>query len=103
MILAIPYPAIGSVAAERDASSAGGSWWTSQTAELPDVRLPGRPIRFVRDVRAAALLPQSRVLTVSNTNFAARASTGTARPMTTTVLIAGTDAGVDTAARAQQA
>ncbi len=92
VILAIPYPAISTVVAERGESLVGKI--------VVDISNPLNfetfdslvvPADASATSELAALLPQSRVLKAFNTNFAATLSTGKVGTLPTTVLIAGDD------------
>lgn len=92
VVLAVPYPALASVVAERGATLAGRI--------VVDIT---NPLDFATfdslvvpaDSSAAAelaeALPQSRVLKAFNTTFAGTLSSGSVGGETTTVLIAGDD------------
>jgi predicted dinucleotide-binding enzyme len=93
VVLAVPYPAIADVIAQRGESLAGKI--------VVDITNPLNfetfdslvvPADSSAAAEIAAALPQSRVLKAFNTTFAATLSAGTVGPLTTTVLIAGDDA-----------
>ncbi|MFL6002296.1 MAG: NADPH-dependent F420 reductase [Nocardioides sp.] len=93
VVLAVPYPALADVIAQRGDSLAGKI--------VVDIT---NPLNFATfdslvvppDGSAAAeitgALPQSRVLKAFNTNFAGTLASGTLGSLPTTVLIAGDDA-----------
>ncbi|UMG92555.1 NADPH-dependent F420 reductase [Nocardioides sp. TF02-7] len=92
VVLAVPYPAVADVVAQRGDQLAG--------RVVVDIT---NPLDFETfdslvvpaDGSAAAeiarALPSSRVLKAFNTNFAGTLATGTIGPLATTVLIAGDD------------
>ena len=93
VVLAVPYPALSAVIAERGASLAGKivvditnplnfETFDSLTVPADSSAAP----------EVAAALPESRVLKAFNTTFAGTLSAGTIGDLTTTVLIAGDDA-----------
>ena len=93
VVLAVPYPAIPHVIAQRGDSLAGKI--------VVDITNPLNfetfdslvvPADSSAAAEIAAALPQSRVLKAFNTTFAATLAAGTVGPLTTTVLIAGDDA-----------
>ena len=93
VVLAVPYPAIADVIAQRGESLAGKI--------VVDITNPLNfetfdslvvPADSSAAAEIAAALPQSRVLKAFNTTFAATLAAGTVGPLTTTVLIAGDDA-----------
>ena len=93
VVLAVPYPALPAVLAERGASLAGRivvditnplNFETFDSLVVPD--------DSSATAELAAKLPQSRVLKAFNTTFAGTLAAGTVGPNTTTVLIAGDDA-----------
>ena len=93
VVLAVPYPALPKVLAERGDSLAGKI--------VVDIT---NPVNFETfdsltvaanssaTAELAAALPDSRVLKAFNTTFAGTLAAGTVGPNTTTVLIAGEDA-----------
>jgi len=92
VVLAVPYPALPAVLAERGASLAGRI--------VVDITNPLNfetfdsltvPTGSSATAELAAQLPQSRVLKAFNTTFAGTLAAGTVGPNTTTVLIAGDD------------
>ena len=93
VVLAVPYPAVEGVLAQRGESLAG--------KVVVDITNPVDfetfdSLTVAADSSAAAdiasSLPQSRVLKAFNTNFAATLATGKVGDLPTTVLIAGDDA-----------
>jgi 8-hydroxy-5-deazaflavin:NADPH oxidoreductase len=93
VVLAVPYPAIADVIAQRGESLAGKI--------VVDITNPLNfetfdslvvPADSSAAAEIAAALPQSRVLKAFNTTFAATLAGGTVGPLSTTVLIAGDDA-----------
>jgi NADPH-dependent F420 reductase len=92
VVLAVPYPAVGDVIAQRGESLAGKI--------VVDITNPLNfetfdslvvPSDASATAEIAAALPQSRVLKAFNTNFASTLTAGAVGPLTTTVLIAGDD------------
>src|SRR6476646_1960428 len=97
VVLAVPYPAVGAVIAQRGESLAGKI--------VVDITNPLNfetfdslvvPADSSAAAEIAAALPQSHVLKAFNTTFAATLAAGTVGPLTTTVLIAGDDADAKT-------
>ena len=93
VVLAVPYPAVGDVIAQRGESLAGKI--------VVDITNPLNfetfdslvvPADSSAAAEIATALPQSRVLKAFNTTFAATLAAGTVGALTTTVLIAGDDA-----------
>lgn len=93
VVLAVPYPAVSSVIAERGDSLAG--------KVVVDITNPLNfetfdsltvPADSSATAEIAGALPQSRVVKAFNTTFAATLAAGTVGELTTTVLIAGDDA-----------
>ena len=93
VVLAVPYPAVADVIAQRGESLAGKI--------VVDITNPLNfetfdslvvPADSSAAAEIAAALPQSRVLKAFNTTFAGTLAAGTVGPLTTTVLIAGDDA-----------
>ena len=93
VVLAVPYPAIPDVIAQRGESLAGKI--------VVDITNPLNfetfdslvvPADSSAAAQIAAALPQSSVVKAFNTTFAATLAAGTVGPLTTTVLIAGDDA-----------
>ena len=93
VVLAVPYPGIGAVIAQRGEQLAG--------KVVVDITNPLNfetfnslvvPADSSAAAEIAAKLPQSRVLKAFNTTFAATLAAGTVGPLTTTVQIAGDDA-----------
>src|SRR6476619_5092921 len=93
VVLAVPYPAIAEVIAERGESLAG-KIVVDITNPLNFETFDGLVVPADSSAAAeiAAALPESRVLKAFNTTFAGTLSAGTVGPLTTTVLIAGHDA-----------
>jgi 8-hydroxy-5-deazaflavin:NADPH oxidoreductase len=92
VVLAVPYPALSDVIAQRRDELAG--------KVVVDITNPLNfetfdsltvPADSSAAAEVAAALPQSRVLKAFNTTFAGTLSAGTVGPLTTTVLIAGDD------------
>ena len=92
VVLAVPYPAVGDVLAERGESLAGKvvvditNPLNFETFDSLTVASDGSATAEI-----AAALPQSRVLKAFNTNFAGTLAAGNVGPLETTVLIAGDD------------
>jgi NADPH-dependent F420 reductase len=93
VVLAVPYPAISDVLAQRGDQLAGKI--------VVDITNPLNfetfdslvvPADSSAAAEIAAALPRSRVLKAFNTTFAGTLAAGTVGPLTTTVLIAGDDA-----------
>lgn len=93
VVLAVPYPALDAVVAERGASLAGRI--------VVDITNPLDfstfdslvvPVGSSAAAELAEALPGSRVLKAFNTTFAGTLAAGTVGDQTTTVLIAGDDA-----------
>ena len=93
VVLAVPYPAVADVIAQRGEQLAGKI--------VVDITNPLNfetfdslvvPADSSAAAEIAAALPQSRVLKAFNTTFAGTLAAGTVGPLTTTVLIAGDDA-----------
>jgi NADPH-dependent F420 reductase len=93
VVLAVPYPAVADVIAQRGDQLAGKT--------VVDITNPLNfetfdslvvPADSSAAAEIAAALPESRVLKAFNTNFAGTLSSGAVGPLTTTVLIAGDDA-----------
>ncbi len=93
VVLAVPFPAIADVIAQRGESLAGKI--------VVDITNPLNfetfdslvvPADSSAAAQIAAALPQSRVLKAFNTTFAATLAAGSVGPLPTTVLIAGDDA-----------
>lgn len=93
VVLAVPYPAVSDVIAQRGDQLAGkvvvdiSNPLDFQTFDSLVVPADGSAAAEI-----AAALPQSRVLKAFNTTFAATLAIGTVGDQTTTVLIAGDDA-----------
>lgn len=98
VVLAVPYPAVASVVAERGASLAGKvvvditNPLNFQTFDSLTV-----PADSSATAEIAAALPQSKVVKAFNTTFASTLATGKVGDLTTTVLIAGDDTDAKTA------
>jgi NADPH-dependent F420 reductase len=92
VVLAVPYPAVKGVLAERGDQLAGKivvdltNPLDFQTFDSLTV-----PADASATAEIAAALPNSRVVKAFNTNFAATLATGTVGDQPTTVLIAGDD------------
>ena len=93
VVLAVPYPAVSDVIAQRGEQLAGKI--------VVDITNPLNfetfdslvvPADSSAAAEIAAALPSSRVLKAFNTTFAGTLAAGTVGPLTTTVLIAGDDA-----------
>ena len=93
VVLAVPYPAVSDVIAQRGDQLAGKI--------VVDITNPLNfatfdslvvPADSSAAAEIAAALPSSRVIKAFNTTFAATLSAGTVGPLPTTVLIAGDDA-----------
>jgi len=93
VVLAVPYAAVSSIAAERGDSLAG--------KVVVDITNPVNfetfdslvvPADSSATAEIARLLPQSRLVKGFNTTFAGTLAAGTVGPNTTTVLLAGDDA-----------
>ena len=93
VVLAVPYPAVNDLIAQRGESLAGKI--------VVDITNPLNfetfdslvvPADSSATAEIAAALPRSRVLKAFNTTFAATVAAGTVGTLTTTVLIAGDDA-----------
>jgi NADPH-dependent F420 reductase len=93
VVLAVPYPAVSGVLAQRGESLAGKI--------VVDITNPLNvetfdsltvPADSSATAEIAATLPQSRVVKAFNTTFAATLAAGTVGELPTTVLIAGDDA-----------
>ena len=92
VVLAVPYPAVADVIAQRADQFAGKvvvditNPLNFETFDSLTVAADGSAAAEI-----AAALPQSRVLKAFNTTFAATLASGTVGPVPTTVLIAGDD------------
>ena len=93
VVLAVPYPAVADVIAQRGESLAGKI--------VVDITNPLNfatfdslvvPADGSATAEIAAALPQSRVVKAFNTNFASTLTAGAVGPLATTVLVAGDDA-----------
>jgi predicted dinucleotide-binding enzyme len=93
VVLAVPYPAVSDVIAERGESLAG-KIVVDITNPLDFETFDSLvvPAHSSATAEIAAALPRSRVLKAFNTTFAGTLAAGTVGPLTTTVLIAGDDA-----------
>ncbi|MFF3371518.1 NADPH-dependent F420 reductase [Streptomyces sp. NPDC002680] len=98
VVLAVPYPAVGQVIAQRGAQLAG--------KVVVDITNPLNfetfdslvvPADSSATAEIAAALPESRVVKAFNTNFAATLATGTLNGRPATVLLAGDDGDAKTA------
>jgi NADPH-dependent F420 reductase len=93
VVLAVPYPAVEGVIAQRGDSLAGKvvvditNPLNFETFDSLVVPADGSATAVI-----AAALPQSRVVKAFNTTFAATLASGSVGPLTTTVLLAGDDA-----------
>ena len=92
VVLAVPYPAIPEVIAQRG-ESLRGKIVVDITNPLDFETFDSLvvPADSSAAAQIAAALPESRVLKAFNTTFAATLAAGTVGPLTTTVLIAGDD------------
>jgi len=93
VVLAVPYPALREVVAQR-ADQLAGKVVVDITNPLNFETFDSLVVAADGSAAAevAAALPQSRVLKAFNTTFAGTLAAGTVGPLTTTVLIAGDDA-----------
>jgi hypothetical protein len=93
VVLAVPYPAVRGVIAERG-ESLDGKVVVDITNPLNFETFDSLTVPADSSAAAeiAAALPQSRVLKAFNTTFAGTLAAGTVGVLTTTVLIAGDDA-----------
>jgi hypothetical protein len=93
VVLAVPYPAIADVIAQRGETLAG-KIVVDITNPLDFETFDSLvvPADSSAAAQIAVALPESRVLKAFNTTFAATLAAGTVGPLTTTVLIAGDDA-----------
>lgn len=92
VVLAVPYPAVSAVIAQRSAQLAGKivvDITNPLNFETFDSLVVAADSSAAAEVAAA--LPDSRVLKAFNTTFAGTLAAGTVGPLTTTVLIAGDD------------
>jgi NADPH-dependent F420 reductase len=93
VVLAVPYPAVEGVLAQRGESLAGKvvvditNPLNFETFDSLVVPADGSATAVI-----AAALPESRVVKAFNTNFASTLASGAVGSLTTTVLIAGDDA-----------
>jgi NADPH-dependent F420 reductase len=92
VVLAVPYPAVSAVLAERGDSLAG-KVVVDITNPLDFATFDSLvvPADSSATAEIAAALPQSRVVKAFNTNFASTLAAGSVGDHTTTVLIAGDD------------
>jgi NADPH-dependent F420 reductase len=93
VVLAVPYPALREVIAQR-ADQLAGKVVVDITNPLNFETFDSLVVAADGSAAAevAAALPQSQVLKAFNTTFAGTLTSGTVGPLTTTVLIAGDDA-----------
>ena len=93
VVLAVPYPAVAGILAERGQSFAG-KVVVDITNPLDFATFDSLVVPADSSAAAeiAAALPDSRVLKAFNTTFAGTLAAGTVGPLPTTVLIAGDDA-----------
>jgi NADPH-dependent F420 reductase len=93
VVLAVPYPAVSQVIAQRG-ESLGGKVVVDITNPLNFETFDSLVVPADGSATAviAAALPESRVVKAFNTNFASTLASGAVGPLTTTVLIAGDDA-----------
>jgi predicted dinucleotide-binding enzyme len=93
VVLAVPYPAVGEIVAQRGDQLAG-KIVVDITNPLDFATFDSLvvPADSSATAEIAAALPKSRVLKAFNTNFAGTLATGTVGSLTTTVQIAGDDA-----------
>ena len=93
VVLAVPYPSLAQVIAQRGAQLAGRVV-VDITNPLNFETFDSLTVRADSSAAAeiAAALPESRVVKAFNTNFAGTLATGTVGGQQTTVLIAGDDA-----------
>ena len=93
VVLAVPYPALREVIAQR-ADQLAGKVVVDITNPLNFETFDSLVVAADGSAAAelAAALPQSRVLKAFNTTFAGTLAAGTVGPLTTTVLSAGDDA-----------
>jgi 8-hydroxy-5-deazaflavin:NADPH oxidoreductase len=92
VVLAVPYPALREVLAQR-ADQLAGKVVVDITNPLNFETFDSLvvPADGSAAAEVAAALPQSKVLKAFNTTFADTLAAGTVGPLTTTVLIAGDD------------
>lgn len=92
VVLAVPYPAVDEIVAQRGAQLAG-KVVVDVTNPLDFATFDALvvPADSSATAEIAAALPDSRVVKAFNTTFAATLSSATVGPLTTTVLIAGDD------------
>jgi len=92
VVLAVPYPALTQVLAER-ADQLAGRIVVDITNPVDFGTFDGLTVPADGSAAAelAAQLPDSKVVKAFNTNFAATLASGTVGPVPTTVLIAGDD------------
>jgi len=93
VVLAVPYPAVGQVIAQRGAQLAG-KVVVDITNPLDFATFDSLTVPADSSAAAeiAAALPESRIVKAFNTNFAGTLAIGTVGGQQTTVLIAGNDA-----------
>ena len=93
VVLAVPYPAVGQVLAERGAQLAGKIVVDiTNPVDFETFDSLTVPADSSATAELAVALPDSRVLKAFNTNFAATLASGTIGDRVTTVLVAGDDA-----------
>lgn len=93
VVLAVPYPAVATVLAERGPSLTGKIVVDiTNPVDFETFDSLTVPADSSATAEIATALPDSRVLKAFNTTFAATLSSGQVGDLTTTVLIAGNDA-----------
>ena len=93
VVLAVPYPAVGQVLAERGAQLAGKIVVDiTNPVDFETFDSLTVPADSSATAEIAAALPDARVVKAFNTNFAATLASGTIGDRVTTVLVAGDDA-----------
>ena len=92
VVLAVPYPAVGTVLDQRRDQLAGkGVVDITNPLDFQTFDSLVVPADASATAELAAALPDSKVVKAFNTNFAATLATGTVGEQPTTVLIAGDD------------
>src|SRR4051795_12199759 len=92
VVLAVPYPAVEGVLAQRGESLVGKVVVDiTNTLDFETFDSLTVPADSSATAEIAAALPESRVVKAFNTNFASTLASGAVGPVTTTVLIAGDD------------
>lgn len=92
VVLAVPYPAVSDVIAQRGEQLAGKVVVDiSNPLDFATFDSLVVPADSSAAAEIAAALPRSRVLKAFNTTFAGTLAAGSVGPLTTTVLIAGDD------------